>query len=86
MAMQNSARACEKNRSGRLWRHECALHLGKNAQRPDELASFDRVLCEINVVVTPGADLARKAKLCPNIAFNSRENAEEVARRLKELK
>src|SRR5438874_5832402 len=36
---KSSARGVRKNRSGRLWRHECALHLGKNTQRPNELAN-----------------------------------------------
>jgi LL-diaminopimelate aminotransferase len=48
---------------------------------------FDRVLCEINVVVTPGAGFGAQGEGYVRIsAFNSRENAEEVARRLKELK
>ncbi len=48
---------------------------------------FDRMLCEINVVVTPGAGFGAQGEGYVRIsAFNSRENAEEVARRLKELK
>jgi LL-diaminopimelate aminotransferase len=48
---------------------------------------FDRMLCEINVVVTPGAGFGAQGEGYFRIStFNSRENAEEVARRLKELK
>jgi len=48
---------------------------------------FDRMLREINVVVTPGAGFGAQGEGYFRIsAFNSRENAEEVARRLKELK
>jgi LL-diaminopimelate aminotransferase len=48
---------------------------------------FDRMLREINVVVTPGAGFGAQGEGYFRIsAFNSRENAEEVARRLKKLK
>jgi LL-diaminopimelate aminotransferase len=44
---------------------------------------FDRMLCEINVVVTPGAGFGAQGEGYIRIsAFNSRENAEEVVRRL----
>jgi LL-diaminopimelate aminotransferase len=47
---------------------------------------FDRMLREINVVVTPGAGFGAQGEGYFRIsAFNSRENAEEVARRLKKL-
>src|SRR5712691_11783721 len=47
---------------------------------------FDRMLCEINVVVTPGSGFgAQGAGYFRISAFNSRENAEEVARRLEKL-
>ena len=47
---------------------------------------FDRMLCEINVVVTPGTGFGAQGEGYIRIsAFNSRENAEEVARRLKKL-
>jgi len=47
---------------------------------------FDRMLCEINVVVTPGAGFGAQGEGYIRIsAFNSRENAEEVARRLEKL-
>src|SRR5438105_9468051 len=44
---------------------------------------FDRMLNEINVVITPGAGFGAQGEGYFRIsAFNSRENAEEVARRL----
>ena len=44
---------------------------------------FDRMLCELNVVITPGAGFGAQGEGYFRIsAFNSRENAEEVARRL----
>ena len=47
---------------------------------------FDRMLNEINVVITPGAGFGAQGEGYIRIsAFNSRENAEEVARRLKKL-
>ena len=47
---------------------------------------FDRMLREINVVVTPGAGFGAQGEGYIRIsAFNSRENAEEVAQRLKKL-
>jgi LL-diaminopimelate aminotransferase len=47
---------------------------------------FDRMLREINVVVTPGAGFGAQGEGYFRIsAFNSRENAEEVARRMKTL-
>jgi LL-diaminopimelate aminotransferase len=56
---------------------------------PEGLASwemFDRVLRELNVVITPGAGFGAQGEGYFRIsAFNSRENAEEVARRLKML-
>ena len=54
---------------------------------PDGLTSwqlFDRMLRELNVVITPGAGFGAQGEGYFRIsAFNSRENAEEVARRLK---
>jgi LL-diaminopimelate aminotransferase len=48
---------------------------------------FDRMLREINVVVTPGSGFGAQGEGYFRIsAFNSRENAEEVARRLEQLK
>ena len=48
---------------------------------------FDRMLNEINVVITPGAGFGAQGDGYIRIsAFNSRENAEEVARRLKKLR
>jgi len=48
---------------------------------------FDRVLRELNVVITPGAGFGAQGEGHFRIsAFNSRENAEEVARRLKKLR
>ena len=47
---------------------------------------FDRMLNEINVVITPGAGFGAQGEGYIRIsAFNRRENAEEVARRLKKL-
>ncbi len=57
---------------------------------PDGLGSwevFDRILNQANVVITPGAGFGGGGEGYFRIsAFNSRANAEEVARRLKELK
>jgi LL-diaminopimelate aminotransferase len=56
---------------------------------PDSLTSwqmFDRMLRELNVVITPGAGFGAQGEGYVRIsAFNSRENAEEVARRLQKL-
>ena len=56
---------------------------------PDGLTSwqmFDRMLRELNVVITPGAGFGAQGEGYARIsAFNSRENAEEVARRLQKL-
>ncbi len=44
---------------------------------------FDRMLHEANVVITPGSGFGSEGEGYFRIsAFNSRENAEEVARRL----
>jgi LL-diaminopimelate aminotransferase len=49
--------------------------------------AFDRILSEANVVITPGSGFGSKGEGYFRIsAFNSRANAEEVARRLPELK
>jgi LL-diaminopimelate aminotransferase len=49
--------------------------------------AFDRVLQEANVVITPGSGFGSKGEGYIRIsAFNSRANAEEVARRLQDLK
>jgi len=57
---------------------------------PDGLTSlemFDLMLRELNVVITPGAGFGAQGEGHFRIsAFNSRENAEEVARRLTELR
>lgn len=48
---------------------------------------FDRILKEANVVITPGSGFGKNGEGYFRIsAFNSRANAEEVARRLQELK
>lgn len=48
--------------------------------------AFDRILQDAHVVVTPGSGFGRKGEGYMRIsAFNSRANAEEVARRLKAL-
>jgi LL-diaminopimelate aminotransferase len=56
---------------------------------PDGLTSwqmFDRMLHEINVVITPGSGFGPQGEGYVRIsAFNSRENAGEVARRLQTL-
>jgi LL-diaminopimelate aminotransferase len=47
---------------------------------------FDRMLRELNVVITPGSGFGSCGEGFFRIsAFNSRENAEEVARRLQTL-
>jgi LL-diaminopimelate aminotransferase len=49
--------------------------------------AFDKILLEANVVITPGSGFGSKGEGYFRIsAFNSRANAEEVARRLQELK
>ena len=57
---------------------------------PDGLTSwqmFDQILRELNVVITPGAGFGAQGEGHFRIsAFNSRENAEEVARRLTKLR
>jgi len=71
------------------------VHGGVNApyiwaQTPPGIGSwqaFDRILNEANVVITPGAGFGSKGEGFFRIsAFNSRANAEEVARRLQALK
>jgi len=49
--------------------------------------AFDKILNEANVVITPGSGFGSKGEGYFRIsAFNSRTNAEEVSRRLQELK
>ena len=59
------------------------------AKTPGRLTSwetFDRMLHELNVVITPGSGFGSRGEGYIRIsAFNSRENAEEVARRLQRL-
>src|SRR5207253_9126180 len=56
---------------------------------PDGLTSwqlFDRMLRQLNVVITPGSGFGAQGEGYFRIsAFNSRDNAEEVARRLERL-
>jgi len=48
--------------------------------------AFDKILNEANVVITPGSGFGRNGEGFFRIsAFNSRANAEEVARRLQAL-
>ena len=58
-------------------------------ETPDGLTSwemFDRMLRKLNVVITPGAGFGAHGEGYFRLsAFNSRKNAEEVARRLKKL-
>jgi LL-diaminopimelate aminotransferase len=60
------------------------------AQTPKGLTSwqaFDKILNEANVVITPGSGFGSKGEGYIRIsAFNSRANAEEVARRLQSLR
>jgi LL-diaminopimelate aminotransferase len=67
------------------------VHGGKNApyiwvRTPPGLTSwqmFDRMLEDLNVVITPGSGFGAEGEGYFRVsAFNSRENAEEVARRL----
>jgi len=57
---------------------------------PEDVTSwqmFDRLLNELNVVITPGSGFGAQGEGYFRIsAFNSRENAEEVARRLEKLR
>jgi LL-diaminopimelate aminotransferase len=71
------------------------VHGGVNApyiwaQTPKGVTSweaFDRILNDANVVITPGSGFGSKGEGYFRIsAFNSRANAEEVARRLQALK
>jgi LL-diaminopimelate aminotransferase len=71
------------------------VHGGANApyiwaQTPQGVTSweaFDRILNDANVVITPGSGFGSKGEGYFRIsAFNSRANAEEVARRLQALK
>ena len=71
------------------------VHGGSNApyiwvETPEGLTSwemFDRVLKELNVVITPGSGFGAQGEGYVRIsAFNSRSNAEEVARRLERFK
>ena len=71
------------------------VHGGANApyiwaQTPKGVTSweaFDRILKDANVVITPGSGFGSKGEGYFRIsAFNSRANAEEVARRLQALK
>lgn len=49
----------------------------------DSWAMFDRMLHEVNVVITPGSGFGRMGEGFFRVsAFNSRENVEEVARRI----
>ena len=49
--------------------------------------AFDRILGEAHVVITPGSGFGAKGEgYCRISSFNSRANAEEVARRLQQLK
>jgi len=75
-------------------RAELQVYGGVNApyiwvKTPDGLTSwqtFDRMLTELNVVVTPGSGFGSRGEGYFRIsAFNSRENAVEVATRLRSL-
>src|SRR5207244_2868758 len=59
-------------------------------QTPDGVSSwqaFDKILNQANVVITPGSGFGSKGEGYFRIsAFNSRANAEEVARQLQALK
>jgi len=71
----------------KVWGGENAPYIW--VQAPAGVSSwdaFDKILNEANVVVTPGAGFGSEGKGYFRIsAFNSRENAEEVARRWAEL-
>ena len=72
----------------KVWGGENAPYIW--VQAPAGVSSwdaFDKVLNEANVVITPGAGFGSEGEGYFRIsAFNSRENAEEVARRWAELK
>src|SRR6266542_3503073 len=58
----------------------------KTSERLPSWQMFDRMLRELNVVITPGAGFGAQGEGYFRLsAFNSRKNAEEVARRLKNL-
>ena len=71
----------------KVWGGENAPYIW--VQAPAGVSSwdaFDKILNEANVVVTPGAGFGSEGEGYFRIsAFNSRENAEEVARRWAEL-
>jgi LL-diaminopimelate aminotransferase len=85
--------------NARILRHACAridlkVFGGVNApyiwvKTPSGLTSwqmFDRMLRELNVVITPGSGFGAQGGGYFRVsAFNNRENAEEVARRLQSL-
>lgn len=59
----------------------------KNPEGVKSWNAFDKVLNEANVVITPGSGFGTAGEGYFRIsAFNSRENAEEVARRIQALK
>jgi LL-diaminopimelate aminotransferase len=59
----------------------------KNPEGVKSWDAFDKVLNEANVVITPGSGFGTAGEGYFRIsAFNSRENAEEVARRIQALK
>jgi LL-diaminopimelate aminotransferase len=59
----------------------------KNPKGVSSWEAFDKILNEANVVITPGSGFGSKGEGFFRIsAFNSRANAEEVARRLPALK
>lgn len=59
----------------------------KNPEGVKSWDAFDRVLNEANVVITPGSGFGTAGEGYFRIsAFNSRENADEVARRIQALK
>jgi LL-diaminopimelate aminotransferase len=75
------------SRSEGLRRRQRALHLGPDPAGVGSWQAFDKILGEANVVITPGSGFGSKGEGYFRIsAFNSRANAEEVARRLPELR
>jgi len=69
-------------------RTESETH-GRDARATNSASwqAFDKILNDANVVITPGSGFGSKGEGYFRIsAFNSRANAEEVARRLQELK
>jgi LL-diaminopimelate aminotransferase len=71
---------------GGLDRADDEIFVSDDSKGVTSWQAFDKILNDANVVITPGSGFGSKGEGCFRIsAFNSRANAEEVARRLQEL-